>query len=106
MGANEGQNALIEHRDKIVRLKVALDVAFGPGVTNNVSAREDFVVFSLGLAARDLCEEILFLVNQGYDHAALRASRTLYECVVFSLYISKHPETWEPYLDAMHSQWA
>jgi hypothetical protein len=106
MATNEGQAALIEHRDEIIRLKTALDVAFGPGVRNNISAPEDFVVFSLGLSSRDLWEEILFLINHGYEHAALRTSRTLYECVVFSLFISKHPETRQTYLDAMHSQWA
>lgn len=41
----------------------------------------------------------------GFGHAALRSSRTLYECVVFALYISKHPETWKDYLATMHAQW-
>ena len=40
------------------------------------------------------------------ENGALRTSRTLYECVVFCLYINKHPETWNSYLDTMHSQWA
>jgi len=106
VSAKEPQAALAKYKDQLDRLIVTMDLAFGVGVTNNTSAPEDVVVFPLGVAARDLFEELHFLVYYGFGHAALRTSRTLYECVVFALYINKHPNTWEQYLDTMHASWA
>ena len=83
-----------------------MDLAYGLGTTNNASLPEDIVVFPLGVAARDLFEEVHFLVYHARGHAALRASRTLYECVVFASYIHKHPETWADYLETMYASWA
>ncbi|MGC2284736.1 MAG: DUF5677 domain-containing protein [Candidatus Acidiferrum sp.] len=106
MNSKEPHAALAKYKDQLDRLIVTMNLAFGEGVTNNTSTPEDIVVFPLGVAARDLFEEIHFLVHYGFGHAALRTSRTLYECVVFALYISKHPDTWGPYLDTMHASWA
>jgi hypothetical protein len=97
---------LTKYKDEIDRLKTALDVAFGAGTRANPSAVEDRIIFPLGVATRDLCEEVIWFVHQGFGNAALRTSRTLYECVVFCLYINKHPDSWENYLGTMHSQWA
>lgn len=100
------ENRLEKYKEEVERLRIALDLAFGAETMNNPSMPEDIVVFPLGVAARDIFEEIHFLVYYGFGHAALRSSRTLYECVVFALYISKHPETWKDYLATMHAQWA
>ena len=97
---------LAKYKDEIDRLKVALDAAFGAGTRANPSAVEDRIIFPLGVATRDLSEEVIWFVHQGFGNAALRTSRTLYECVVFCLYINKHPDSWENYLGTMHSQWA
>lgn len=102
----KSQNPLAKYKDEIDHLKTALDAAFGTNTKANPSTPEDRVVFPLGVATRDLCEEVIWFVYQGFGNAALRTSRTLYECVVFSLYINKHPESWKKYLATMHSQWA
>lgn len=106
MEASEAQNRLAKYRGELDHLKTAVDLAFGENVASNVAMPEDRVVFPLGVASRDLFEEIHFLVHHGLGNAALRASRTLYECVVFASYISKHPESWESYVDTMYAQWA
>jgi len=108
MSADESTHleGLARYRDELAHLKSALDVAFGPNVRNNPNALEDRVVFPLGVATRDLCEEVIWFGHQGFGIAALRTARTLYECVVFSLYINKHPETWKVYLHQMYAQWA
>lgn len=97
---------LAPYKIEIDHLRTALDLAFGLNQTNNPNAPEDRVVFPLGVASRDLCEEVIWNVHHKFGFGALRTSRTMYECVVFSLYINKHPETWEAYLDSMHAQWA
>jgi hypothetical protein len=106
MDTIDSKAALLKYHDEFDRLIVAMDLAFGAGAASNGSSPEDFVVFPLGVAARNLFEEIHFLVSQGYGDAAVRTSRTLYECVVFALYINKHPETWSPYLETMYASWA
>lgn len=97
---------LTKYKDEIDRLTIALDAAFGTGAHANASAVEDRIVFPLGVATRNLFEEVIWFVHLGFGNAALRTSRTLYECVVFCLYINKHPDSWENYLGTMHAQWA
>jgi hypothetical protein len=106
MNAGESQAALAKYKNELDRLRVALNLAFGGKASSSASMSEDFVVFPLGIAARDLFEEVYFLVSHGYGDAALRSSRTLYECVVFARYISKHPKTWRRYLETMYASWA
>jgi hypothetical protein len=88
---DEPRNALAKYKEELDRLQTAMNLAFGLNVTNNTSAPEDIVVFPLGVAARDLFEEIHLLVYQGRGDAALRASRTLYECVVFAVMLTSIP---------------
>jgi hypothetical protein len=63
-------------------------------------------IFPLGIACRDLFEEVIFSVSAGFGRLALRTVRTMYECVVFARYLSRHPEKTADYLAAFHSQWA
>jgi hypothetical protein len=106
MSPYKSQSPVEKYRNEIDHLRTALDAAFGANSKANPSASEDRVIFPLGVATRDLFEEVIWLVHEGFGNGALRTSRTLYECVVFCLYINKHPETWNRYLDTMHSQWA
>lgn len=106
LSTDEPRESLTRYAKELDHLRVAMDLAYGLGTTNNASLPEDIVVFPLGVAARDLFEEVHFLVYHARGHAALRASRTLYECVVFACYIHKHPETWADYLETMHASWA
>jgi hypothetical protein len=82
-----------------------LDVAFARGAKSS-SANEDRIVFPLGVACRDLVEEILSAVVAEHGRMALRAVRTLYECVVFARYISINPQLTDSYLATFHTQWA
>jgi len=60
----------------------------------------------LCMAAHNLYKEVLFLVDHGFGFAAFRTSRTLYECVIFCLYMGKHPETCKSYLKTWNAHWA
>jgi hypothetical protein len=96
---------LEQHRSEILRLRDTLDLAFARGATSS-GAREDRVVFPLGVACRDLLEEILFAVSEGFGRSALRSVRIMHECVVFSRYLSLHPENTDDYLATFHAQYA
>jgi len=63
------------------------------------------MVFPLLVCCRDLMEEVLISVHKGFGRAALRAVRTMYECVVVARFIRAHPEKAE-LLDTFHAQWA
>ena len=82
-----------------------MDLAFAKGARAS-QAPEDRVIFPLGVACRDILEEILFAVSEGFGRLALRSSRTLYECVIFARYISLHPTKTADYLGTFHKQWA
>jgi len=69
-------------------------------------APEDRVVFPLLVSCRDLLEEILFAVNEGFGRAALRTVRTLYECVVVARFLHLHPEKTASFLEKFNLQWA
>lgn len=96
---------LLKYKDEVARLATALDSAFGKNERSNPTATEDRIVFALGVASRNLFEEVIWSVHYGFGFAALRTARTLYECVVFSWYINKHPEKWKDYLETMYAQW-
>ena len=55
---------------------------------------------------RDIVQEILFAVNDGFGRAALRSVRTLYEYVIFARFLSLHPDKMAGFLDTFHAQWA
>lgn len=63
-------------------------------------------IFPLGIACRDLFEEVIFSAFAGFGRLALRTVRTMYECVVFARYLDHYPEKTADYLAAFHSQWA
>ena len=73
---------LARHNSEILSLRETLDVAFAKGARGS-KAREDRVIFPLLVACRDIVEEILFAVSEGFGRLALRSVRTMYECVVF-----------------------
>jgi hypothetical protein len=98
---------LDSYKDQLARLKTACDLAFGEGMTANSGSPEDqAVIFPLGVIARNLYEEVVCLVDQGLGFAALRTSRTLYECVIICLYMDKRPETCKNYLATWSANWA
>jgi len=94
------------YRAEILRLRCALDVAFARGARSSAAREEDRVIFLLGVACRDLFEEVLFAVSEGFGRSALRSVRTMYECVVFSHFLRLHPEKTDDYLATFHAQWA
>lgn len=96
---------LADRSAEVLRLKEALDCAFASGARAS-SAPEDRIVFPLGVAFRDIIEEVLFSVSEGFGRLALRSVRTMYECVIFARYLSLHPDKTDDYLATFHAQWA
>ncbi len=82
-----------------------MDVAFSRGVTSTNSP-EDRVIFPLLVSCRDLMEEILFAIKDGFGRAALRATRTMYELVVVARHLHIHPEKTHDFLEVIHVEWA
>lgn len=88
---------------ELKRLEDASKLAFA---SSNPNFPEDKkAVFPLCCAAGRMAEEIIYLVDGSYTGSALRTARTMYECVVFALYISKHPETVDNYLETLNDVW-
>ena len=81
------------------------DEAFAKGAKVS-KAPEDLVIFPLLVSCRDIMEEILFAINDGFGRAALRSARTMYECVVISRHLSLHPQKAMAFLEMMWTQWA
>jgi hypothetical protein len=90
---------------EIDRIRELMDVAFSRGATSSKAA-EDKVVFPLLVACRGIVEEVLFAVKEGFGRAALRATRTMYECLVAARYINLHPESADDFLALFHFEWA
>jgi hypothetical protein len=90
---------------EIDRVRELMDLAFSRGATSSKAA-EDIVIFPLLVACRGIVEEILFAIKDGFGRAALRATRTMYECVVAARYISLHPDKAEDFLAIFHAEWA
>jgi hypothetical protein len=93
------------YSQEILRLRDTLDLALAKGARAS-KAREDQVIFPLLVACRDIVEEILFAVSEGFGRLALRSIRTMYECVVFARYLNLHPEKTDDYLATFYAQWA
>jgi hypothetical protein len=96
---------IAKHQVELLRIKKAVDLAFGPGQRPS-NEQEDRVLFPLGVSCRDLFEEILWAVDEGFGRAALRSARTMYECVAFCRHIHLHPEKADDFLQMFHTQWA
>lgn len=90
---------------EIDRIRSVMDIAFSQGAASSKEP-EDKVVFPLLVACRGIVEEILFAIKDGFGRAALRATRTMYECVVAARYISLHPDKAEDFLAIFHAEWA
>lgn len=97
------QEIIAQHSAELSRLRQALDLAFPKEAKIPTSER---AIFPLGVACRDLLEEVIFSASAGFGRLALRTVRTMYECVVFARYLDQHPEKTADYLAAFHSQWA
>lgn len=90
---------------EIDRIRSLMDAAFSQGAVSS-KAPEDKVIFPLLVACRGIVEEILFAIKDGFGRAALRATRTMYECVVAARYVSLHPDKAEDFLAIFHAEWA
>jgi hypothetical protein len=103
----DGQSRKAKRREHSRQLQAVCDLGLGAGAAASSDVPEDqAVIFPLGTIARNLYEEVLFFVDRGLGFAALRTSRTLYECVIYCLYIEKHPETCKSYFDTWYATWA
>jgi hypothetical protein len=90
---------------ELERVRRLMDLAFAGGAAST-SVLEDKVVFPLLVSCRDITEEILLAVKDGFGRAALRATRTMYECVVIARHLNLHPEKTSDFLDIFHAEWA
>jgi len=82
-----------------------MDLAFSRSARSS-NAPEDKVVFPLLVSCRDIAEEVLFCIKEGFGRAALRATRTMYECVVTARHLNLHPEKTDAFLEMFHVEWA
>lgn len=96
---------LAEYGSELARLRIASDLAFGQSAMKLV-APEEKVVLPLLIACRDIMEEILFAVTNGFGRSALRSARTMYECAVTARYLNLHPDKADAFLNMFHVQWA
>jgi hypothetical protein len=99
------QEEIAEHRAELDRIRELMDVAFSRGA-KSTNSPEDRVIFPLLVSCRDLTEEILFAIKDGFGRAALRATRTMYECVVVARHLHLHPEKVDDFLNMFHIEWA
>lgn len=96
---------VVNHGDELRRFQRMLDLALSAGATSS-GKPEDRVVFPLLVCCRDIFEEICFALHDGFGRAALRAVRTMYECVVVARFLHLHPEKADEFLDRFYTQWA
>jgi hypothetical protein len=94
-----------QYSEELARFQRMLDSAFSGGATSS-GKPEDRVVFPLLVCCRDIVEEILFALSEGFGRAGLRAVRTMYECVVVARFLHLHPERVDEFLDKFYLQWA
>ena len=99
------KESIVNHRDELERVRNLMDIAFSKGASSTANI-EDKVVFPLLVSCRDIVEEILFAINEGFGRAALRATRTMYECVVIARHLNLHPEKVQEFLNLFHKEWA
>ena len=77
MSPYKSQSPLEKYGNEIDHLRIALDDAFGVNLRANPSVPEDRVIFPLGVATRDLFEEVIWLVQEGFGNGALRTPDAL-----------------------------
>jgi hypothetical protein len=82
-----------------------MDAAFANGATSS-DLSEDRVIFPLLVTCRDIVEEVLFAIKDGFGRAALRATRTMYECLVTARYLNLHPEKTDDFWNLFYIEWA
>lgn len=107
-GMSEGQywqKVTALYSGEIDRIRDLMDCAFSRGAKSSNSP-EDKVIFPLLVACRGIVEEILFAIKDGHGRAALRATRTMYECVVTARYLSMNPDKADDFLATFHAEWA
>ena len=106
---NQGQyweRATALYSAEIDRVRDLMDSAFSRGAKSSDSPEDKVVVFPLLVACRGIVEEILFAIKGGFGRIALRATRTMYECMVTARYLSLHPDKAGDFLAIFHAEWA
>ncbi len=88
------ETIVAKYGTELERAREMMDLAFSSGASST-NAPEDKVVFPLLVSCRDSIEEILFAIKDGFGRAALRATRTMYECLVVARHLNLHPEKTE-----------
>lgn len=84
-------------REALARLKAMLEAAFLRAVDADDVAK--FTIFGLGrLAVEDFFEILLLAVN-GYGFGSLKLLRPLYERVVTAVYLMRHPDEAQDFVD-------
>jgi Family of unknown function (DUF5677) len=84
-------------REALARLKTMLETAFLRAVDADDLTK--FTIFGLGrLAVEDFFEILLLAVN-GYGFGALKLLRPLYERVVTAVYLMRHPDEAQDFVD-------
>ena len=94
-----------KYSEELERARELMDLTFSRG-SASTDAAEDRVVFPLLVSCRDIIEEILFAIRDGFGRAALRATRTMCECLVIARHLNLHPEKTEDFLNLFYIEWA
>jgi hypothetical protein len=94
-----------QYNAELLRFRAMLDDAFAKGAKAS-DKPEDRVVFPLLVSTRDIMEEILFEISNGFGRAAFRSVRTIYEALVAAHHLHLHPEKTMDFLNLMYVQWA
>jgi len=96
--AFEGRHPLF--REALARLKRSLETAFLRSVESSDDAK--LVTFGLGRLAVDDFFEVLLLSVNGYGFGALKLVRPLFERVVTGLYLIRHTDEAQDFIDYAH----
>lgn len=105
MPATNLKNKFIQYNGELLSLFSLINDVLANGA-KSTSASEDIVVFPLLVSAKNILEEILYVVAGGFGRLALRSIRTMYECVVAAYYINLHPELKGAFMKSGYPSWA
>ncbi len=89
-----------EWQEVLARLKTALEYIFIREIPANDQGHH--IVFALGRLALEDFMEILLLCGNGYGIGGLKILRGMYERAVSALYLVRHPEQVNDFLDYEH----